>query len=101
MSLAVRIESHQDDGRSSITAGDEEEEVEFESSGEIDEFLSLRGFEFIDVPASVDENRPEDEGVLAESQSFLHTFSHIIGAQLIHIIQLSHLCLVSSTPSVQ
>ncbi|KAJ3881758.1 hypothetical protein F5051DRAFT_396410 [Lentinula edodes] len=67
VSLAVRIESHQDDGRSSITAEDEEEEVEFEGSGEIDEFLSSRGFEFIDVPASVDEDRVEDESVLAEA----------------------------------
>ncbi|KAJ3810016.1 hypothetical protein F5876DRAFT_42685 [Lentinula aff. lateritia] len=66
VSLAVRIHSHQDDERSSITAEDEEEE-EFEGSGEIDEFLSSRGFEFIDVPASVDEDRLEDEGDLVEA----------------------------------
>ncbi|KAJ3987933.1 hypothetical protein F5890DRAFT_1622021 [Lentinula detonsa] len=64
VSLAVRIDPRQ---QSSATEEDLElseiDEEEFEDSGEIDEFLSTRGFEFIDVPAS---DGHEDEDVLAE-----------------------------------
>ncbi|KAJ4482033.1 hypothetical protein J3R30DRAFT_3286513 [Lentinula aciculospora] len=71
VSLAVRIESRRGDGQYTIAdenrkpelheVEEEEEEEEFEESGEIDEFLSSRGFEFIDIPASSGGDRHEFE----------------------------------------
>ncbi|KAJ3753791.1 hypothetical protein EV360DRAFT_96877 [Lentinula raphanica] len=57
VSLAVRVDSSHfgasEDYSELPEEGDEEEnEEEFEDSGEIDEYLSSKGFEFIDIPAS-------------------------------------------------
>ncbi|KAF5385629.1 hypothetical protein D9757_005542 [Collybiopsis confluens] len=48
VSLAVRIELNDDENGKE----DEEEEENFEDTAEIDEYLSSKGFEFIDVPAA-------------------------------------------------
>ncbi|KAE9392822.1 hypothetical protein BT96DRAFT_959231 [Gymnopus androsaceus JB14] len=67
VSLAVRIDSKEDN---TIGAEDEEEneeeEEEFDDSAEIDEFLSSKGFEFIDVPASFDGQEDEKKEILAD-----------------------------------
>ncbi|KAJ3830725.1 hypothetical protein EV361DRAFT_867224 [Lentinula raphanica] len=69
VSLAVRIDSSHfgasEDYSELPEEGDEEEnEEEFEDSGEIDEYLSSKGFEFIDIPASAIQ---EEYDVLAAS----------------------------------
>ncbi|KAJ3773790.1 hypothetical protein FB446DRAFT_731390 [Lentinula raphanica] len=69
VSLAVRIDSSHfgasEDHSELPEEGDEEEnEEEFEDSGEIDEYLSSKGFEFIDIPASAIQ---EEYDVLAAS----------------------------------
>ncbi|KAJ3992684.1 hypothetical protein F5050DRAFT_883414 [Lentinula boryana] len=65
VSLAVRIDSRQQPGATEEELGlSETDEEEFEDSAEIDGFLSSKGFEFIDIPAS---GGHEDEDVLAEA----------------------------------
>ncbi|KAJ3801513.1 hypothetical protein GGU11DRAFT_768859 [Lentinula aff. detonsa] len=65
VSLAVRIDSRQQLGATEEEFElSETDEEEFEDSAEIDGFLSSKGFEFIDIPAS---GGHEDEDVLAEA----------------------------------
>ncbi|KIK57277.1 hypothetical protein GYMLUDRAFT_247230 [Collybiopsis luxurians FD-317 M1] len=62
VSLAIRFESKEDEDDKGRP---EEEEEEFEDSAEIDEFLSSRGFEFIDIPT--ESGKEEEEDALADA----------------------------------
>ncbi|KAF5369546.1 hypothetical protein D9758_002780 [Tetrapyrgos nigripes] len=65
VSLAVRLPNSMngglDSGKRSQQSEEEKEEEEFEDSGAIDEFLSSRGFEFVDVPLASDNEATEHD----------------------------------------
>lgn len=75
VSLAVRIDFNEGDVTEKEEQGKDEEDEEFDDSAEIDEFLSSKGFEFIDIPASF-EQEGENE-ILADGEMVLHR-NHII-----------------------
>jgi len=64
VALAVRLESSE--ANSSQEIEDAEDEKEFEEANDIDEFLSSRGFEFVDVPLN---SGNDDEIFDGQSQS--------------------------------